>query len=61
MGFTEPETMIGKALDWVHLSLVATVLGAATLVQYVVIAFHALFPFPRVLDWLHRRSRPLQR
>lgn len=53
--------MLGAALDWVHLSFVATVLCVSTLGQYVLLAFHALFPFPQALEWLHRRSRPLQR
>lgn len=53
--------MIGTALDWAHLSLVATVLCLSTVGQHVVLAFHALFPFPGLLEWLHRRSRPLQR
>ncbi|CAN0194122.1 unnamed protein product [Ectocarpus fasciculatus] len=53
--------MIGKALDWAHLSFVASVLCLSTIGQYVLLAVNALFPFPRALEWLHRRSRPLQR
>eukprot|EP00903_Cladosiphon_okamuranus_P020555 g18867.t1 len=52
--------MLGAALDWAHLSFVATVLCLTTFGQYVVLAVHALFPFPGFLQWLHRRSRPLQ-
>ncbi|CAN0232895.1 unnamed protein product [Pylaiella littoralis] len=52
--------MIGAALDWAHLSFVTIVLCLSTLGQYVLLAFNALFPFPRVLEWLHRRCRPLQ-
>ncbi|CAM9431234.1 unnamed protein product [Ectocarpus sp. 4 AP-2014] len=52
--------MIETALDWAHLSFVASVLCLSTIGQYVLLAVHALFPFPRALEWLHRRSRPLQ-
>ncbi|CAN0058995.1 unnamed protein product [Laminaria digitata] len=53
--------MLGAALDWVHLSVVATVLCLSTAGQYVLLAFNALFPFPGALECLYRRSRALQR
>lgn len=53
--------MLGRVFDWAHLALVATVLGLSAMGQWLLLGFHALFPFPRVLDGLYRRSRSLQR
>lgn len=54
-------TMIGTALDWAHLALVASVLCMSQIAKALLLAFHALFPFPSALDVLYGRSQALQR
>ncbi|CAM9367016.1 unnamed protein product [Ascophyllum nodosum] len=53
--------IIRTTLDWVHLTLVASVLCLSTIGQHILVAFNALFPFPKALEQLYLRSQALQR
>jgi hypothetical protein len=47
-------------VDWVHLLAMASFLSVMSVLQFIIVTFYALFPFPSLLDRIFLTSKALQ-
>ena len=52
--------MMQRIIDWLHLLYLATLLTIISLLQFIIVGFYHLFPFPYLLDRLFLTSKGLQ-
>jgi hypothetical protein len=52
--------MVDTVVDWCHLLYLFAFLTIARLLQWFILAFYTLFPFPGLLDRLYLASKRLQ-